>query len=480
MKDQNKEPIRRIYTAQNLKIMRGMNSETVDLIYLDPPFNTGTTWQSSTDLSKSFEDTWTLSRIHDEEMFFLQDSHPKLFNLINFFGEVNSPSWKAYAIYMAVRLIEMYRILKPTGSIYYHCDPTMSHGIKLIMDCIFGGSNFRNEISNERNDPKPGRGFHKQRDVILYYSKSGNFTYNEIYEDATPPKSMNYKKDEKGEYYLEWTVGRAGRRVKDFDEWKGYFSPKGFLYKRETMQKFEDDGLMVYMPDGEPRFKKYWNGRVCSNSWSFRTKQMTKEEDTKYPTQKPLALLERIIKASSNEGDVVLDPFCGSGTTLVAAEIATDASGKRLSRRNWIGIDMSTNTPDLIRERLKKQSKLHNDDWIQRLTEADTPVRTDIKGEIIPEPWPTDFKRKLFETQEKKCAFEKCTSRDRGDGTLRIEDLSVDHIRPRSQGGLSTKGNLQLLCKDCNSVKGDRGMEYLRQRKKDEAQKVLEEEWDRR
>ena len=338
-------PKKMIHTGDNLAIMRDIDQESVDLIYLDPPFNTRVEWSSRYNPNQKFTDVWKAEDVRKEDILFLEEKNPNLRDLVDLLHKMNGGAWLSYSTYMALRLIEMERILKKTGSIYLHCDLRMSHPLKLIMDNVFKGKNFRNEISNERNDTKPGKGFHKQRDVILYYSKGENFTYRSVYEDAEPPKSMQYQEDEKGQYYIEWTVGRGGGRVKDFDEWKGFVSPTGFYYTKERMQQFEDEGLMVYMPDGEPRFKKYWNGRVCSNSWYFKVKEMTKDEKTGYPTQKPIALLERIIKASSNQGDLVFDPFCGSGTTLVAA--------KNLGRK-YIGIDVSEEATKLAKQRTEK------------------------------------------------------------------------------------------------------------------------------
>ena len=474
---------RQIYTGDNLKIMRGMNSETVDLIYLDPPFNSGEDWASPIDKNLKFKDTWNLSDIHEEEMFLLKDdSKPnskerKLYEMINAFSKVNGGSWKAYAIYMAVRLLEMERILKKTGSIYLHCDITMSHPLKLIMDCIFGVRNFRNEISWKRNRPTSAKSFSRNTDVILYYTKSDKFTWNSIKEDLDAPHPSYDKKDSKGAYFLQSCLTSPyNKKRSKLENWKGFLATpeRGFELCEKTMNRLEAEGDLVYGDDGAPYRKWRWEGRNPGNIWTDITAAgYLKNEWCGYPTQKPLALLYRIIKSSSNPGDVVLDPFCGCATTLVAAETVSEKVNghERSQHRQWIGIDMSNEAVNLVMKRLRDQSCVR-ESAIERFSEP--PARTDIKDKIESAEAMKEWKEKLFVKQGGKCAYVRCTSRKRGDGTLRPEDLSVDHIRPRCQGGPDAKWNLQLLCKDCNSVKGNRGMLYLDKKKREERQREFD------
>ena len=264
---------RTLFTRDNLDILPGIDSESVDLIYLDPPFNSNRTYAApigSKAAGAAFKDTWTLSDTDDAWWGLIADKQPSLYKVIDAAGEVGGKGDKAYLIYMAMRLLEMSRILKTTGSIYLHCDPTMSHSLKLTMDAVFGDDNFQNEFiwyyggggaSRER--------WGRKHDVLLFYTAGKKWTFN---ADAvrTPHK---------------WDKGQ----------------------KRA---------------DGSER--NYRKGKLADDVWLHHSLMPWSKERTGYPTQKPLALLERIVKASSNEGDMVFDPFCGCATTLIAAEKEND------------------------------------------------------------------------------------------------------------------------------------------------------------
>lgn len=261
-----------IWTEDNLPVMRGMNSESIDLIYLDPPFNSNANYAApvgSKAAGAEFKDTWTL---RDVDIAWLDLIEAKRRQLHRVILSAMSKSDRSYLIYMAARLLEMERLLKPTGSVYVHCDPTMSHHLKLMMDAIFGRKQFRNEIAwcYKWGGSNSKKNFKKKHDVILRYSKSNAYTFN--------LKDILVYGDKSG-----WSDATRGRIPND-----------------------------------------WWADIPSLNTQA--------KERTGYPTQKPLALLERIIKASSNEDDMVFDPFCGCATTMVAAD--------RLQRR-WIGIDIS-------------------------------------------------------------------------------------------------------------------------------------------
>ena len=385
---------RTIWTGDNLEIMRGMNSDSVDLIYLDPPFNSKTDYAApigSRAAGAAFKDSWTLTDLDVEWINLIESKHPALHRVIM---AAMTKSDKSYLVYMAARILEMRRIMKTTGTIYLHCDPTMSHYLKILMDAIWGRKNkaFRNEIIwCYRGGGVPKYHFARKHQVILRYSKSTTPTFN-IDTVRIPYSDESTKR-------LEYTA-RSFRPGRIYDTYKP--NPKG---------KHPDD----------------W--------WLIQPIMPSSKERTGYPTQKPLALLERIINASSNEGDMVLDPFCGCATTCVMA----DALG-----RQWAGIDISPKAAELVSQRINDITRI----IIHR---GDIPKRTDL-GRLPPYN-STDNRHKLYGEQEGHCAG--CTTH------FESRHLEIDHIISRGKGGTDHIENLQLLCGNCNRIKGDRGMEYL-------------------
>ncbi len=283
--------------------MRGINSDSIDLIYLDPPFNKKKKFAapigSSAD-GAEFSDIFRNEDVKDEWLQTIKEDQDAIYALLNAVKTIEGRTSYNYCYlsYMAIRLMECHRILKDTGSIYLHCDPTMSHYLKLVMDCIFGEGNFRNEIvwcyglggSSKRF-------FSRKHDIILFFVKSEQYVFDKPHMDST---SMMM------------------------------------------------DGKQKGMVD-------YWTDIPSINNMA--------KERTGYPTQKPLALLERIIKASSNEGDMVLDPFCGCATTCVAAE--------KLNRK-WVGIDISITAYELVKTRLEEEV------YTEELTRGEQGYRPDI------------------------------------------------------------------------------------------------------
>ena len=390
-----------IFTGDNLPIMRGINSESVALIYLDPPFNSKANYAApigSEAAGAEFKDTWTLNDVDAAWLDLIEAKHPALNRVIH---AAMSDSDKSYLIYMAVRLLEMHRILKDSGSIYLHCDPTMSHYLKLVMDTIFGKQHFQNEIiwCYERGSRRKSQ-FGRKHDVILFYSKTKNYVF-----DSDAVRVERRKTHMKVETDLE---GRTWQVKKD--------AKSGKVYRYPT-----DVGVLC--PD-----------------WWIGIQQLNRNEKERlgYPTQKPLALLDRIIKASSNEGHVVFDPFCGCATTLVAAD--------RL-QRDWIGIDISAKAAELVVERIRDDQGLFED----IVARTDIPKRTDLGN--IPRYNAPENRTRLYGEQGGNC---------NGCGThFESQHLEIDHIIARSVGGTDHIGNLQLLCGHCNRIKGDRGQEYL-------------------
>ena len=432
-----------IFTGDNLPIMRGMNSESVDLIYLDPPFNSNANYAApigSEAAGAEFKDTWTLNDVDAAWLDLIETKHPALNRVIH---AAMSDSDKSYLIYMAVRLLEMFRILKPTGSIYLHCDPTMSHYLKLVMDAVFGKANFRNEIVWKRtaahNDSAVYGGVH---DTILYYSKGNSPTLNEQYQSYSDEYLKRYKHtDEKGKRFLDrdLTAGSLSGGGYQY-EWNGI--TKIWRCPFTTMQEYHKSGKLYYTRNGTPRLKQFLDdmpGVRVQDVWiDIPPINSRAKERVGYPTQKPLALLNRIIKASSQEGDTVFDPFCGCATTLVAAD--------RL-QRDWIGIDISAKAAELIVERIRDDQGMFED----IIPRADIPNRTDL-GHILRYNAPEN-KTQLYGEQAGNC---------NGCGEhFQMQHLEIDHIIAESVGGTGHIENLQLLCGHCNRIKGNRGQEYL-------------------
>ena len=384
---------RTLWTGDNIDIMRGMNSESVDLIYLDPPFNSKHNYAApigSKAAGAAFKDTWTLSDVDVEWINLMEAKHSALHRVL-LAAMTNSD--KSYLAYMTVRLLEMRRLLKPSGSIYLHCDPTMSHYLKLVMDAVFGRKAFRNEIVwCYRGGGVPKYDFARKHDVILRYSKSNKPTFN--VDDVRTPYSED--SDERLEY-----TARAFRATGVYENYEK--NPKG---------KHPED----------------W--------WPMQPIMPSAKERVGYPTQKPISLLTRIIQASSCEGDMVLDSFCGCATTCVVAD-AFD--------RHWAGIDISPKAAELVRVRI-------DDQYRNIVHRTDIPQRTDL-GRLPKYNGPKN-RSKLYGEQEGNCAG--CSTH------FEARHFEVDHIISRNKGGTDHIENLQLLCGSCNRIKGDRGMEYLR------------------
>ena len=440
-----------IWTGDNLDILRGMNSECVDLIYLDPPFNSNRDYAApvgSAAAGAAFKDTWTLSDLDIAWMGLIADQRPATAHVLKTAGLNHGRGMQSYLTMMAVRFLEMRRVLKGTGSIYLHCDPTASHYLKLLMDSIYGAGNFMAEITWKRTSAhNDSRTFGNVADTILFYGDQININdvrvpYDQAYVERYYSHDDN---DGRGSYTLDNMTSPNPRPNLTY-EWRGYPPPvKGWRYSQETMAKLDVEGRIWYPdnPRQRPRLKRYLNempGNVVDNIWTdIPPINSQAKERVGYPTQKPLALLERIIRASSDEGDMVLDPFCGCATACVAAD--------KLGRK-WVGIDISPKAVELVNMRLQQSmGSLFHHSYVTART--DIPRRTDIDAPI---PYRQN-KHVLFGQQEGLCAG--C----QGDFPFKLYE--VDHVVPRSRGGTDHLANLQLLCSSCNRIKGDRPQEYL-------------------
>ena len=445
---------RTLFTGDNLDVMRGINSDSVDLIYLDPPFNSNRNYAApigSEAAGAAFKDTWTLSDVDVAWIGLIADKEPALASIIESAGLAHGKGMKSYLTMMAVRLLEMRRVLKPTGSIYLHCDPTASHYLKLVMDCALGAGNFRNEIVWKRTSTVKGnfgqgtKAWPRVSDSLLYYSKAESYTFNQQfgpYSDDYIEKFYRHVEPRTNRRYQLVSMTGPGGQSKGNPQYEVLGVTRFWRYSQDRMQQLIDEGLVVQSkPGGVPRHKYYLDegrGVPIQSIWNdIGNLQGGSKERVGYPTQKPLALLERIIKASSNKGDVVLDPFCGCATALVASE-ALD--------RQWVGIDLSSLAVKLVLSRLQKAADdgalLGGGRWPDVHHRTDIPKRTDV-GKLP--PYKT-HRHTLYGKQEGLCAG--CQHH------FPFRNFTVDHIVPRSRGGTDHLDNLQLLCGACNSTKG--------------------------
>ena len=432
---------RTLWTGDNLDVMRGMNSESVDLIYLDPPFNSNANYSApigSVAAGAAFKDTWTLSDVDEAWHGEIADRDPTLYAIIDAAGHSHGKGMKSYLIMMAVRLLEMHRLLKKTGSIYLHCDPTASHYLKMLMDVVFGQRNFRSEITWRRTNAKglSFKGYPNNADSLLYYSVSGDFTWNRQYTEHDPAYIEKFYRqvepDTGRRYQLGDLVNPNQDRPNLTYEFLGV--TRVWRWTRERMQAAYNNGLVVQQrPGAVPRLKRYLDemrGIPVDTIWDdIRPIQAQSKERIGYPTQKPLVLLDRIIRTSSNEGDMVLDPFCGCATACVSAD--------RLQRQ-WVGIDLSPLAARLVKSRLQEDMKM----FYEVHHREDIPRRTDL-GDL---PNYKTHRHTLYGRQEGMCGG--CQV------MFPFRNMTVDHIVPQSRGGNDHLDNLQLLCGACNSMKG--------------------------
>jgi DNA modification methylase len=380
-------PENTLYYGDNLEVMRKyLPDASVDLVYLDPPFNSNRDYnllfreqsgEPAQGQIKAFTDTWQWSeRAYDE--FCQTCAVPALVELVQgFVRTLGRNDITAYLVMMAPRLVELHRVLKPTGSLYLHCDPTASHYLKVMLDVIFGARNFRNEIVWKRTSAHSGaRRWGDVHDILLFYSKTEDYHWNTVFQphEAKHVESKYTFVDARGKYMPSDLTG-AGRTSGDSGKpWRGYdpsalgrhwavprktveeLAGKERASQMTTQEKLDllDAHGYIHWPDrgkGFPRFKKYLSEGTLIQDVITDIPPINSQarERLGYPTQKPLALLERIIQASSNEGDTVLDPFCGCGTAIVAAQ--------KLNRR-WIGIDITHLAIALIKYRLSDMFNL--------------------------------------------------------------------------------------------------------------------------
>lgn len=354
--------------GDNMEWLPQVATDSVDLVYLDPPFNSNRNYNvifarnaSSSDTAQiqAFDDTWRWTQVTEEQYLELVNGGlpsvvaDALRAMHMLLGENDA---LAYLVNMAPRLVELHRVLKDTGSLYLHCDPTMSHYLKVMLDAIFGASNFRNEVVWKRTSAhSSAKKYGPIHDVILYYGKSRTTTWNQPRIEYTQEYLEKYYRYDDGDGRLYWrnSLTAAGTRNGSSGlPWRGFdvaASGQHWKFKIESLEALDAAGKIYWPPKGGmPQIKRYKDelkGLAVGDLWTDIDKiNQVAAERLGYPTQKPIALMERILQASSNPGDVVLDPFCGCGTTIDAA-IKLD--------RKWIGMDITYIAVGLIQARLK-------------------------------------------------------------------------------------------------------------------------------
>jgi site-specific DNA-methyltransferase (adenine-specific) len=351
-----------LYYGDNLAVMQEyLPDESVDLIYLDPPFNSNRNYnvlfrdESGEDSQAqivAFEDTWHWNRaaIDTYDKLVTAATLPVRTMIAAMKEFIGTNQMMAYIVMMTIRLIELHRILKPTGSLYLHCDPTTSHYLKIILDTVFGAERFINEIIWKRtgahNDPQR---YGANIDVLLFYSKSSERIWNQQYIPHDPEYLKRFRhQDADGRRWTDDNLTAKGLSGGGYDyEYKGVRS----LWRcpEETMKQLDAQGQLHFTKSGGIRLKRYWDenkGVAIQCLWDdIPPINSQAAERMGYPTQKPLALLERIVQASSNEGDIVFDPFCGCGTAIAAAQ--------KLDRK-WISIDSNHIAVEFQKDRLKQ------------------------------------------------------------------------------------------------------------------------------
>ena len=420
-----------------------------------------------------FDDDWRWTDLDDRWLGEIDRRNGPLGAAINAARQIQGDGTAAYLTMMGIRLLELRRVLKTTGSLYLHCDDSANSYLRLILDAIFGKAAFRNEIiwkrqsSNNASTTRAGR----IADHLLFYAVSKASTWNGGYHALTEKEKNRYRQDEHGRFYKSDDLTAPMRTPSRIFEWRGQTPKNGWRHSREALEEMDARGEILYRRDGKVRLdggKRYMNpdgGQKLQSIWAdIHRIGNTSRERTGWKTQKPLALLQRIIRASSNPGDMVLDPFAGCATACVAAEI---------EGRQWIGIEECEAGADIIQVRLDEADigGLGAQEGATRKVTImrQAPRRTDAEGVTLEKK----RKTRAYKTDEN---FDELYGKQRGccngcGAHLRWQRLTFDHIEPQVRGGGDEIENLQLLCTHCNSTKGDGTMPDLRRRLKEQEAK---------
>ena len=512
---------RHLFIADNINLLRRLDNETIDLICIDPPFSKNQTfignlkppltdaerelerdtlaswgvhspaaaaqadieWPDTRNNAK-FQDIWRWEDdVHEDWISRIEDDYPALSAVIEATRHAHSEGMAAYLVYMAIRIVEMERVLKSTGSIYLHCDSTAGHYLKQVMDSIWGSENFRNEIIWRRTNAKglAFKGYPRNSDIILYYSKGSDFTLNRQFQPHDPEYIEKFYRQidsETGRRYRLSDLTNPNRNRPNLTyEWNGHL--RVWRWTKERMQQAHDAGIIYYSSTGLASQKRYLDdmeGVPVDTIWDdIQPLQARSPERTGYPTQKPVALAERIILASSNPGDVVLDCFAGCAYVPVAAErngrqwIACDISPRALTalRRQFAkfryAVDGSQNVeqPALITDANVITRSPHDlpertdDDPAERHDIKELPERTyKVPSSLIPDREMLAYLLKLSGYTAWCCGF--ANRRPNGAIVETVNNFHLDHIDPKSKDGSNQIWNRAPLCPAHNIRKNNR------------------------
>lgn len=339
---------RTLYHGDNLNFLRGMNSGTVNLIATDPPFNKSLDFHATPDslaAGAQFHDRWSWrDDIHDDWLIAIMRDNPEVWKVIDTAKAVYGDDMGAFLCWLGVRLLEMHRVLTNDGSIYLHIDHTAQAWVECLMDAIFGKANYRNAIVwRSTSAHSDSNRFGMNTETILFYTKGDQWTWNPLYEPYDDAYKARFRyKDSDGRAWADDNLTAKGLSGGGYTyEYKGTTSL--WRVPLETMERLDAEGRLHFTSKGGIRRKRYLDemeGRPIQQLWAdINPINSQSKERTGFPTQKPLALYERITRASSNEGDMVLDPFCGCATTLVAAERPRTRVGRygHMGRRSQTG-----------------------------------------------------------------------------------------------------------------------------------------------
>ena len=472
---------RTLYHGDNLDFLKGINSGTVNLIATDPPFNKSRDFHATPDslaAGASFIDRWRWDEdVHQEWIDEIKDDYPGVWQAIEN-GRINhSPGMAAFLCWLGVRLIQMHRVLSDDGSLYLHCDTTASHYLKTLLDAVFGSRNFRNEITWKRTSTVKGnfgqgtRFWPRVNDILLFYTKTNTYKFEQQflpYSQAYIDKSYRHAEPDTGRRYRLVSMIGPGGAAKGNPRYEVMGVTRYWRYSEARMQELIDQGLVVQTKPGTVPNRKYYldegQGVPIQSVWDdIGNLQASARESTGYPTQKPLALYERIIKASSNPGDFVLDPFAGCATTPIAAE--------RLGRQ-WVGMDIWPGAYDVVKERLESIGLTSDADSDPRLvTLGDiiytktSPVRTDETDDdpdvpdLVLRPTRVKAKWELLTHADMRDILAEAQANGNtiicaGCGiALPVRYMQLDHNLPRKDGGENVITNRILLCGPCNLTK---------------------------
>lgn len=448
--------------------MRGMNSESVDLIATDPPFNTGRLHNSLTQgtrkVNQQFNDRWCWDDVTDEWHDLLAADRPAIKEIIEAAAVIEGgsidaqtgaiktgrikTSIAAFLAYMAPRILEMHRILKPTGTLWIQCDDEANSYLRLLLDAVFGRKKFINEIIRRRKEAKGNatRRLPRNHDTILVYGKK-RWKWNGIYDPYDLENLDEKTKKQYGEFdgNRRYSLGALNNPAKDRPNLTYEFLgvTRVWRWTKERMQKAYEEGRIVQTAPGNvPREIRYLDeqkGKTWDTLWMGVMR--AEGRNVKWETRKPTELFRRAVNCATDPGDLVLDPFCGCGTTCAAAEVAG---------RRWIGIDMDPVAEEETKKRLAEDTAIfgeqdgyktsHNPVKVKKRP----PQRTDI-----PKTSDNKMRDSLWKNQGKRCGNPYCQSEN-----VRKVDIQLDHRIPKSRSGPNDITNRIGLCGDCNRRKG--------------------------